>query len=146
MILKRKPSAPIIKDSFGIEHDNIIIGFFALPEDKLNKWIEIRCGYFHDVDIYQTRKDKFLNDVDTNLINFTIRFDESSIPALYENNQLIKLGYPDYDSLKQSIDINPDGSINVIANDVLYWILNQEFIKDFEGKVFNENWEIDVNL
>lgn len=146
MILKRKINSPIITDSFGIEHPNIIIGFFALPEDKLNKWLEIYCGYYHDLFIYSERKDKNLFDNEINLSSFVMRFTKEGIPSVHNGGTVIKLGHPTYDELKRSIDINSDGTISMIADDVLYWILNQEFYKDHEGKIFAENWEVDTTL
>lgn len=146
MILKRKSTAPIVVDSFGVSHPNLIVGFYALPEDKLNKWIEIRCGYFHSTSIYSSRKDKFLTDSDANLVGFTMRFDEILIPSVHDNGVLVKLGHPNYETLRQSIQVAENGTLTVLADDVIYWILNQEFYKDHEGKVFVENWEVDVTI
>jgi hypothetical protein len=146
MILKRKQTSPSITDSFGVVHPNLIIGFYAVPEDKLNRWIEIRCGYFHNIQTYQSRKDKFLTDDESGICSFTMRFDQVGIPAVYENGELVKLGYPTYDELKQSIEVESTGELTILADDVIYWILNQQFTKDFQGVVFKENWEVDLNV
>jgi hypothetical protein len=134
MKLIRKQNAPIVIDKYGIEHSNLTISFYATPEDKLNKWLEIHCAYYHT----QAADKSQLPDFG----KFVMKFDDNKVNSIIEDGQLVKLGWPNYDELKLSIKVDDNGQLEVIADDVLYWILNQEFIKDFEGKVFSENWEI----
>jgi hypothetical protein len=134
MKLIRKQNAPVVVDKYGVAHPELTITFYALPEDKLNKWLEIHCAYYHTQD---SSKEQL-----TDFGRFVMQFNADSVPPVIENDELVKLGWPNYTDLKQSIEVNEDGTLNIIADDVLYWILNQDFAKDFEGKVFSENWII----
>lgn len=129
MKLIRKSTSPIVKDTYGIEHPYLTITYYSLPEDKLNKWLEIHCAYYH------TRGCEY-NSL-SEYRNFVMKFDNNSIPKT-DNNP----GWPSYDELKTQMEINEQGQIVILNPDVYMWILNQNYVLDFEGKIFAENWEI----
>jgi hypothetical protein len=140
MYLKRKQNAPIVKDSFGVEHPDLIIGFYAVIEDKLNKWLDIRCGYYHSLAAFNNNRNKQIKDNDANIYDFQMLFNNKDfvLPNLSQN----EFGMPTYSVLKQDIEIDNDGNIIPLNEEVSLWILHQGFFLDFEGKRFNENWEV----
>lgn len=129
MKLIRKQTAPIVKDIYGIEHPDLTITYFSLPEDKLNKWLEINCNYYHTRECNYSSLPIFST--------FSMKFNTSSTPPTEYS-----LGWPSYDELKTQMEINDQGQIVILNPAVYIWILNQPFVLDFEGKIFAENWEI----
>jgi hypothetical protein len=128
MKLTRKLNAPIVKDTFGIEHPEIVIKIIALPEDKLSKWLIIQCGYFHN-----NLATKSLELFGYN--NFEFTFNSNT----WEENGMV---WETYEQIKQDISIDDNGNIVLLNQNVPNWILNQPWILDFEGKKFSENWEM----
>jgi hypothetical protein len=129
MKIIRKSTSSIVTDQYGIEHPELTITYISLPEDKLNKWLEINCIYYHTQECDYIPLSQFSS--------FTFKFNSNSIPRTSYS-----LGWPTYDELKTQIEINDNGQLIILNPDVYTWILNQNYILDFEGKVFAENWEI----
>ena len=123
MKLIRKKSAPLVIDNYGIAHLNLTIGYFAIPEDKLNKWLEIHCAYYHTESCDKAPLQEFST--------FVIKFNSES-----------SNGWPTYANVKSKITIEDDGQLTISDSSIEDWLLNQTVILDFEGKVFSENWEI----
>lgn len=126
MKLIRKQTAPIITDIYGIEHPNLCIKHFAVPEDKKSGWLEIHCGYYHNDSAIEP-----LTNSGVNFGTFVIRFDKTQ-----------REGWPQYPDVLNDIQIDQNGDLIVLNSNVSNWLLNQTFILDCDGKPFAENWKI----
>lgn len=129
MKIIRKAASPVVVDQYGIEHPKLTVTYISLPEDKLNKWLDLQCVYYHTQECNYQPLPQFSS--------FTFKFNSNSIPKTSTN-----LGWPTYDELKTQIEIDSNGQLIILDPSVYTWILNQNYILDFEGKVFAENWEI----
>lgn len=129
MKLIRKQTAPIIIDQYGIQYPNLTLKISSINEDKLNKKISFICYYFY------TKECQF---------EYLFRLGDAvfEFSNNYVNENSSNYGWPTYNEIKQDIMIDDDGNLIPLNNDVPDWILNQRYILDLEGKIFNENWEI----
>lgn len=127
----RKQTAPIVKDVFGIEHPEITIKITSVPEDRKNHTLNIYCSYYHNSETTQNLE---IFGFGNFVFNFNNTYNIPPSPS--------SLGYPTYSQVRQDIDIDNDGNIVLINPNVPNWILNQNYVLDFEGKTFGENWEI----
>ena len=125
MILKRKSTAPIVLDVFGIEHPELCILPFSVLEDKKLRTLEIGCGYYHAPN---SPRPLMIREMD--IAPFAFRFKENTADM------------PTYTQVMNDIKIEDNGDITILNTGVVDWILNQRFVLDFEGKVFADNWEM----
>lgn len=125
MKLIRKQSAPVITDRYGIQHPNLCIKHFAVPEDKKIGWLEIYCGYYHNLDAEQS-----MYEPANGFQAFCARFDK-----------IESQDWPSYPDVLNDIEITSNGDVVALNPDVKTWFLNQTRILDCEGKPFAENWE-----
>jgi hypothetical protein len=127
MKLIRKEDAPVIIDQWGIEHPDITIKIVGTPEDKLRGWLRIECAYFH-------------ND---NSLRSLEQFGFDSFSFLFNDRSWSEddLDWETYTQIKQDIEIDSNGNIVLMNQDVPNWILNQPWVLDFEGKKFFTDME-----
>lgn len=128
MKLTRKQNAPIIIDEYGISHPDLTLKIETINEDKLNKRLSFVCQYYHTKDCNY----RFLPRIGDVYFLFTNEY----------TNEGEGLGWPTYTQVKEDVIIDDDGNLIPINQEMAYWILNQTFVRDFEGKIFGENWEI----
>jgi hypothetical protein len=128
MKLVRKNNTPVIVDEYGIQHPNLTLGIVRISEDKLNKKLLFVCSYYHTRTCQY--KPLYIPEVTFNFSNE------------YTNENPGNNGYPTYTEVKQDIEIDDDGNLIPLNEDMGEWILNQPFILDLEGKKFIDNWEI----
>jgi hypothetical protein len=126
MKLVRKENAPVIVDYWGIEHPDVVAKIIATPEDKLNKWLKIECAYFH-------------NDTAQKSLDYLGTFE-----FIFNQRTIEEAGsiWETYDQIKEDIEIDENGDIVLLNTNVPNWILGQPWVRDFEGKLFSENWVI----
>ena len=119
MKLIRKQSAPLITDRFSIQHPDLCVKYFAVPEDKKTGWLEIHCGYYHN----QTATEPLYDSV-SGFNTFVLRSEQTGPD-----------GWPTYPSVLNDIQIGADGTITTVNSNVATWLLNQTQILDCEGSV-----------
>lgn len=139
LILKRKSTAPIFNDNTGCDRPDMVLALLAPVEDKRNKMLELNLAYYHSKQAYLDGK-TFIPEMP----NITMRFTKDyKVEPVYEGETLLKLGWPKYAEVLMDCHVDDNGDLVADSQEVLYWLLNQEFALDFEGKKFSENWEFE---
>lgn len=129
MKLIRKQNAPIVIDEYGVAHPELTLKIVGINEDKLNKKIVFICKYFHTVDC----NFNYLSRMGDAIFEFS---------NTYVNTAVGSLGWPTYTQVKEDVEIDEDGNLIPLNNDMADWLINQRFVLDCEGKPFGDNWEL----
>ena len=137
LIRKKSENIPLVKTTDGAARPDVIATYVATVQDRLNKVLEISCAYFHSAQTHSEGWDPIP------VQGFHFRFTKNSkIPAEKDSkDNILKLGYPDYDEAIAAIAIDENGNITKVSDDMEEWVLNQTFALDFDNKPFGENWE-----
>lgn len=127
MKLIRKNTSAIYKDKYGVEHPNLTLSIKTINEDKLNKKLKFTCYYYHTNECdYEPLM--YLDEV---VFNFSNQ---------YVNDGIGNYGWPTYSEVKEDIEIDENGNLIPLNQDMGNWILNQSFITDINDKKFIEDW------